>query len=74
VFDVAQGLQLAVEQNRLVQQQLVRVLGGLVEQVALVAQARRQAHHDFLAERVDRRVGHLGEQLLEVGEQRRRLV
>ncbi len=50
------------------------MLGGLVEQVALVAQARGQAHHDFLANRVDRRVGDLREQLLEVGEQRRRLV
>ena len=35
---------------------------------------RADRHHDRLADRVDRRVGHLREQLLEVGEQRRRLV
>jgi len=74
VGDVAQRLELAVEQDRLLQRQLVRVLGSLAEQVQLGAEARRQAHHDFLADRVDRRVGDLGEQLLEVGEQRRRLV
>ena len=74
VFDVPERLELAVQQDRLVEQQLVGVLGRLVEQVALVAEARREAHHDFLAQRVDRRVGDLGEQLLEVGEQRRRLI
>ena len=74
VVDLAQRLELAVEQDRLVEQELVRVLGRLVEQVALVAQRGGQAHHDLLADRVDRRVGDLREQLLEVGEQRRRLV
>ena len=39
VVDVAQRLELAVEQDRLVEQQLVRVLRRLVEQVALVAEA-----------------------------------
>ncbi len=34
----------------------------------------REAHHDLLADRVDRRVGDLREELLEVGEQRGRLV
>ena len=43
----------------------------LVEQVALGADAGRHAHHDRLADRVDRRVGDLREELLEVGEQRR---
>ena len=74
VVDVSERLQLAVEQDRLFEQQLVCVLGRLVEQVALIAQAGREAHHDLLADRVDRRVGDLGEELLEVGEQRRRLV
>ena len=74
VVDVAQRLELAVEQDRLVEHELVRMLGRLVEEVLLRAEGRRQAHHDFLADRVDRRVGDLREQLLEVGEQRRRLV
>jgi hypothetical protein len=37
-----------------------------VEQVGLGADEGHQRHHDRLADRVDRRVGHLGEQLLEV--------
>ena len=41
------------------------------EQVDLRADARLEAHDDRLAQRVDRRVGDLREQLLEVGEQRR---
>ena len=45
-----------------------------VEQVGLRADAGADRHHDRLADRVDRRVGDLREQLLEVGEQRRRLV
>ena len=55
-----------VEQDRVVDHELARVLGRLVEQVALRADARAHAHHDRLADRVDRRVRHLREQLLEV--------
>ncbi len=72
--DVAQRLELAVEQDRLAQDQLVRVGRRLVEEVELGAEARSEAHHDLLADRVDRRVGDLREELLEVGEQRRGLV
>ena len=39
-----------------------------VEQVRLRADERHQRHHDRLADRIDRRVGDLREQLLEVGE------
>ena len=55
-----------VEQDRVVDHELPRVLGRLVEQVALGADARAHAHHDRLADRVDRRVRHLREELLEV--------
>ena len=41
-----------------------------VEQVGLGADKRHQAHDNRLADRVDRRVGHLGEQLFEVVVQR----
>ena len=41
------------------------VLGGLLEDVAFGAQADFQGHHDRLAQRVDRRIGHLGELLAE---------
>jgi hypothetical protein len=45
-----------------------------VQQVGLRADEAVQRHHDGLADRVDRRVRHLGEQLLEVVEQRLVLV
>src|SRR5439155_10292968 len=67
VGDVAQRLQLAVEQDRLIEHELVRVLGGLLEEVALAAQRRGQAHHDLLTGGVYRRVRAPGEELLEVG-------
>ena len=45
--------------------------GVSVKQVRLRADARSQAHHDLLADRVDRRVRDLREQLLEVRVERR---
>ena len=45
--------------------------GRLVEQVPLRADAGLHAHHDRLADRVDRRVRHLREELLEVGVEQR---
>ncbi len=54
--------------------ELVRVVGALGEQVALRPDRGADRHHDVLADRVDRRVRDLREELLEVGEQRRRLV
>ncbi len=73
-IDLAQRLELVVAQDRVLQRQLVGVLRRLVEQVALAADRRRQRHHDVLADRIDRRVRDLREQLLEVAEQRRSLV
>ena len=72
--DAAQRLELVVAQDRVRDDELVRVVGPLVEQVRLRADARLDRHHDGLADRVDRRVRDLREELLEVGEQRRRLV
>ncbi len=43
-----------------------RIDGVDVEQVGLGADERHQRHHDRLADRIDRRVGDLREQLLEV--------
>ena len=45
-----------------------------VEQVRPRPDDRDEAHHQLLADRIDRRVGDLGEVLLEVGEQLLRLV
>ena len=65
-LDLAQALELVVAQDRVVDHELARVLGRLVEQVPLGADERLHAHHDRLADRVDRRVRHLREELLEV--------
>ena len=64
------SLELLVVQHRVAQHELDCVLGALGEHVALGADPRLEAHHDRLAHRVDRRVGDLGEALLEVAEQR----
>jgi hypothetical protein len=70
----AQRLELAVAQDRMRDDELVRVLGAFGEQVGLRPDRRADRHDDGLADRVDGRVGDLGEELLEVREQRRRLV
>ena len=72
--DRAQRLELRVAQDRLVHHELMGVLGRLGEQVALGADAGAQRHDDRLARGVDRRVGDLREELLEVAEQRRALI
>src|SRR5450759_6015003 len=48
---------------------LLRVLGGLLEQIALGPKVHRQRHHELLANRVDRGIGNLREKLPEVGEE-----
>ena len=48
--------------------------GDVLEQVRLRADRGLEAHHDALADRVDRRVRDLREELLEVAVERRRLV
>ena len=45
-----------------------------IQQVGLRTNKRNQRHDQFFANRINRRVGHLGKQLLEVGVQRLVLV
>ena len=52
----------------------MRLFRSFFEDVAVVTDVGRQAHHELFTDRVNRRVRHLGEQLLEVVEQRLRLV
>jgi hypothetical protein len=54
--------------------QQVAVLGSLVENVLLAPDVADERHHHLFADRVDGRIGHLREQLLEVVEQRLRPV
>jgi hypothetical protein len=74
-FDAAQARHVVEVQHRLRHFQPHRRVDGVdVQQVGLGADEAVQAHHDGFADRVDRRVGHLRKQLLEVVEQRLVLV
>src|SRR5450830_1198016 len=65
--DVAQALHVVERQHRLRHFQAHRRVDVVrVQQVRLRTDERHQRHHHRFADRVDRRVRHLGEQLLEV--------
>ena len=72
--DAAQFFQIPVGQDRVRQLQRVAVLRRFIEDVALGSDVAGERHHQFFADRVDGRIGHLREQLLEVVEQRLRAV
>ena len=72
--DAAQLFQIAIGQDGLRQLERVAVLRRLVQDVALGADVAGERHHHLFADRIDGRIGHLREQLLEVIEQRLRLV
>ena len=61
-------LQVLIGENRLAHFQALGLRGAFeIEQVRPRPDDRDQAHDDFLADRIDRRVRHLGEVLLEIG-------
>jgi len=71
LVDLLQLGDLGRRENRLAHFQARHRLGLVdAEQVRVGADQRDQRHDNFLADRIDRRIGHLGEQLLEVIEQR----
>ena len=72
--DVPHLLQVCDGQDGLLQLQLAAVLRGLLEQVLLGADERLQRGHQLLPYGVQRRVGYLSEELLEVVEQHLGLV
>ena len=65
-IEIDQLGQFMVPQDGLRQQDLMARIGGRVKQVALGTDGGYQAGDDLLADGVQRRVGHLREQLLEV--------
>ena len=71
--DVAHPLQLVVGEHGPRHLHEARVLGRLREDVGLVADVGHDRHHELLADRVDRRVRHLREKLVEEVEERARL-
>ena len=82
VARIRQGRELPVAQDRVRQADPPAVFRRRLEQVALRADRALERHDDFLADRVDRRIRHLGEELLEevvdravlIGEERERRV
>ncbi len=73
--DRADFLQVFIGQDRLAHLKPLGVRRAFeIEQVRPRPDDRDEAHDDLFADRIDRRVRHLGEVLLEVGEQQLRLV
>ena len=72
--DLADALQILVGQDRLIHLEPLLLRGAFeVENVRARADERHEAHDELFADRVDRRVRHLREVLLEVGVQQLRL-
>ena len=70
--DVAELLEVVVGQDRVRHLEPLRLRRTLLEEVAAGAEGGDQRHHRLFADRVDGRVGHLGEELLEVVEEGQR--
>jgi len=70
----AQLGQIARRQERVQELEHPALSRRLLEQVALAADAAHERHDDLLAQGIDRRVGDLGEVLLEITEKKLRLV
>jgi hypothetical protein len=66
LVDVAQLRHLVVVDDRVLDGDLPAGFGPRIEQVSLGADRRPHRRHQFLADRVERRVGDLREQLLEI--------
>ncbi len=72
--DLTDALEILVGQDRLVDLEPLDLRGAFeIEEVRTRADERHEAHDELLADRVDRRVRHLREVLLEVGVQQLRL-
>ncbi|CAB4891171.1 unannotated protein [freshwater metagenome] len=69
VVDVDELGEVVVVQDRLGQHDLLAAVGTRVEQIALGTDGAAEAGDDLFTDRVERRVGDLGEQLREVVEQ-----
>ena len=71
---MAQFLQFLVGEDGVMHLDEPGAFGRGLQQIAFAANHDIRRGNDFLADRVDRRVGHLGEQLLEVIVQQLRLL
>ena len=66
VVDLAKRMELVVEEERAVDTDHLGMFGRLGQPGLATPEARRKRHDDLLSDRVDRRIRHLGEELLEV--------
>ena len=73
-FHAAQLFEAPVRNDRMAQLQRVAVFRRLFEDVSLAPDVAVERHHQVFADRIDRRIGHLREGLLEIVEQQLRLV
>ena len=71
--DRANLFEIAIGQDRLAHLKPLTLGAAVVEQIGARPDERDEAHHQFFANRVDRRVGDLREVLLEIGVERLRL-
>ena len=69
-----QRRQFAIGEDRMLDGEAVALLFGRFEEVAFGADIALQRHDDLFADRIDRRIGHLGEQLPEIVVQHPRLI
>ena len=74
VVDVDQAREVVVVDDRERQLELPTRLRARLEQIALRTDRRRQRRHQLLANRIQRRIGDLREQLLEIVEQHARSI
>ena len=72
IGDLTNLLEIGIRQNRLFDPDAAAGLRILIHQIRLGPDAGRQRHDQFFADRIDRRIGHLGKQLLEILEEQLR--
>ncbi len=65
--EILDALEFVLEKDRTFQADTAAMRRGFLENIAFWSEAGTQRHHGPLADRVDRRVGDLGEELLKVG-------
>ncbi len=74
VIEMPQRRQLAIGEDRMLDGQAMALLFGRFEKVAFRTDIALQRHDDLFADRIDRRIGHLREQLPEIVVQHPRLI
>ena len=67
--DAAQLLEIAIGQDRMRQLECMTIVWRLFQNVALGTDVADERHHQFFADGIDGRIGHLRKKLLEVVEQ-----